>query len=253
MAEKKTAAKPSAKAVKTTTASKVKKADQEKETAAVNEKELTAKATDKKTDTADKKSTAAKKTAAKKTTAKKETVTKASSSKTAATSKSVKETKKTTAKKTTNKATAKKPAAAKSTNSAKTSAPKTTSKKAKLEQYQSHSMDTCIAMMQAMGVRYAYDDYAALLMNEADLKKIEEKIINDFKLTKEAFHYDDDGYDLDLVPVVLEKIAETIDFKASDYPQMEKDVADAVTYIIAGDAEKTGKNICWNSICGNAY
>ena len=36
MAEKKTAAKPSAKAVKTTTASKVKKADQEKETAAVN-------------------------------------------------------------------------------------------------------------------------------------------------------------------------------------------------------------------------
>ena len=246
MAEKKTAAKPSAKAVKTTTASKVKKADQEKETAAVNEKELTAKATDKKTDTADKKSTAAKKTAAKKTTAKKttakkETVTKASSSKTAATSKSVKETKKTTAKKTTNKATAKKPAAAKSTNSAKTSAPKTTSKKAKLEQYQSHSMDTCIAMMQAMGVRYAYDDYAALLMNEADLKKIEEKIINDFKLTKEAFHYDDDGYDLDLVPVVLEKIAETIDFKASDYPQMEKDVADAVTYIIAGDTEKNGE------------
>ena len=142
------------------------------------------------------------------------------------------------------KSTASKPAAKKTAAkkpAAKTTAAKTTSKKAKLEQYESLSLDTCIAMMQAMGITYTYDDYAATLMNEADLGAIEKKLLDDFRLTKTSFSYEDDGYDVDLIKVVLSKIADTVDFKASDYPKMEADAAAAITYVIGTDMEKDGE------------
>ncbi len=236
MAEKKNTAKASTKtAAKTSTTAKVKTAEQEKE--AVVENTVS---TEKKEPAV--KKTAAKKPAAKKTAkagteTKKETTVKAETKKTAAaktakTTKTGKETKKAAAK----------PAAKKTAAAAKpVAAPKATSKKAKMEQYQSFSMDSCIAMMQAMGVTYTYDMYAAALMDEADLKKIEKKIIDDFKLSKDAFNYDDDGYDLDLVMVVLEKIAETVDFKASDYPKMEEALSAAIAYEFGNDLEKDGE------------
>lgn len=168
-------------------------------------------------------------TAAKKAPAKKTTVAKKTTTKKAATAKK-EPAKKTTAKKTTEKKAAAKPAAAKAT-----------SKKVKVEQYESFSMDSCIAMMQAMGVHYSYDDYARELMNEADLKKIEQQLISDFKLNAEAFDYDNDGYDLDLIPVVLTKIAETVDFKASDYPKMAEQSKACIAYEMGSDFEKDGE------------
>ncbi len=238
MAEKKSTAKASTK----TAAAKAKPAEQKKE-AVVD------------TASTEKKAPAVKKTTtAKKATAKKETAVKAEAKKTATTKavkeeKAAKTTKTAAAKKTAQETkTVKKPAAKKAEAkpaakkaSAKPAAPKATSKKVKMEQYQNFSMDSCIAMMQAMGVTYNYDAYAAALMEEADLKKIEQKIINDFKLTKDAFHYDEDGYDIDLVMVVLEKIAETVDFKASDYPKMEEAVNAAIAYEFGSDLEKDGE------------
>ena len=96
-------------------------------------------------------------------------------------------------------------------------------------------------MMQAMGITYTYDDYAATLMNEADLGAIEKKLLDDFRLTKTSFSYEDDGYDVDLIKVVLSKIADTVDFKASDYPKMEADAAAAINYVIGTDMEKDGE------------
>ena len=53
--------------------------------------------------------------------------------------------------------------------------------------------------------------------------------------------YEDDGYDVDLIKVVLSKIADTVDFKASDYPKMEADAAAAINYVIGTDMEKDGE------------
>ena len=237
MAEKKSAAKPSTKAaVKETAQAKVKKADTKKEAGA----ESTAAAT--------KKKPSARKSGTVKKTTKTEPTVKAETKKTSA-AKAVKEEKPAAKKPAAKTAKAKAPAAGKSTASkpaakktaAKTTAAKTTSKKAKLEQYESLSLDTCIAMMQAMGITYTYDDYAAMLMNEADLGAIEKKLLDDFRLTKTSFSYEDDGYDVDLIKVVLSKIADTVDFKASDYPKMEADAAAAINYVIGTDMEKDGE------------
>ena len=237
MAEKKSAAKPSTKAtVKETAQAKVKTADTKKEAGA----ESTAAAT--------KKKPSARKSGTVKKTTKTEPTVKAETKKTSA-AKAVKEEKPAAKKPAAKTAKAKAPAAGKSTASkpaakktaAKTTAAKTTSKKAKLEQYESLSLDTCIAMMQAMGITYTYDDYAATLMNEADLGAIEKKLLDDFRLTKTSFSYEDDGYDVDLIKVVLSKIADTVDFKASDYPKMEADAAAAINYVIGTDMEKDGE------------
>lgn len=239
MAEKKSTAKASTK----TAAAKAKPVDQKKE-AAVDTASKEKKASAVKKTTTAKKSAAKKAPAVKAETKKSATATKTikeekvtKTTKTAPAKTAVQETK--TVKKTAAKKAEAKPAAKKA--SAKPAAPKATSKKAKMEQYQNFSIDSCIAMMQAMGVTYNYDAYAAALMEEADLKKIEQKIINDFKLTKDAFQYDEDGYDIDLVMVVLEKIAETVDFKASDYPKMEAAVNTAIAYAFGNDLEKDGE------------
>lgn len=239
MAEKKSTAKPSTKA------------------AAKSEAKAEVKTAGKGTETSKRKSAAAKKTTAKtaaKKPVKQESALKAETKQSASQSKSDNEVKKPVKKtavkksaekkestaKAEKKPAAKKAAAAKSTEK-KPAAKKATSKKVKLEQYESLSMDTCIAMMQAMGVTYAYDDYAAKLMQEADLKKIEKQLLEDFRLTKTSFHYDDDGYDIDLISVVLAKIADTIDFKASDYPKMEADAQEAIAYVCGEDLEKDGE------------
>ena len=102
---------------------------------------------------------------------------------------------------------------------------KKTAKQDKLAQYEKFSMDSCIAMMQAMGVTYTYDDYARELMHESDLAVIVAKINEDFRLNGDSFDYDEDGYDSDLTEVTVRKVADTMDFKASDFPKM----ADAAT------------------------
>lgn len=216
MAEKKPTARPSTKtAASKRAATKVQTEDKEKE-AAVKRTAKPAKP----------KAAAKKSGSVKTTTAKKETSSSAKTAKTAAKSE------KSAARKQT-KTAAKQPAA-------KASTAKATSKKEKQAQYEKLSLDTCLAMMQAMGIPYTYDDYAAEMMKEADLGKIEKKLLTDYHLTKTSFSYDEDGYDRDLVAVVLARIADTVDFKASDYPKMEAEAEQALLYVIGSDLEKDG-------------
>lgn len=111
----------------------------------------------------------------------------------------------------------------------------------KMAQYERFSLDSCIAMMQAMGVSYTYDDYARELMHESDPAVIVEKIKTDFRLEEDAFHYEEDGYDRDLTDVTVKKVADTMDFKASDFPKMADETAQACAYVLSDDLEKDGE------------
>ena len=118
---------------------------------------------------------------------------------------------------------------------------KKTAKQDKLAQYEKFSMDSCIAMMQAMGVTYTYDDYARELMHESDPAVIVAKINDDFRLNKDSFDYDEDGYDSDLTEVTVRKVADTMDFKASDFPKMADAAVAACAYVLSDDLEKDGE------------
>ena len=199
-ATKTTAAKAEAKPAVTTTA----KAETKTTTAKVEAKPA-AKTTAKKSTT--KKTVAKKATTAKKSPAKRATAAKAANKKIAA-------------KKATTKKTAKKPAI----------------NTEKIEQYKSFAMDTCFEMARAMGVNMDYDNYASLLLDNADIDALTKKVLDDFHVDTKAFTFEKDGYDADLIHVIFERVADTVDIKASDFEQIGKDVKAHAAYTIKDDA-----------------
>lgn len=158
------------------------------------------------------------KTAAKKTVTKKATAAKKAPAKRATAAKAA--NKKVAAKKATTKKTAKKPVV----NTAKT------------EQYNSFAMDTCFEMARAMGVNMDYENYASLLLDNADIDALTKKVLDDFHVDTKAFTFEKDGYDTDLIRVIFDRVADTVDIKASDFEQIGKDVKAHASYTIKDDA-----------------
>ncbi|MEG0274537.1 MAG: neurofilament protein [Longicatena sp.] len=112
---------------------------------------------------------------------------------------------------------------------------------AKSEKYAAYSLEECIAYMQAMGVMHSYEDYKMILMDEADLRKVEKNIVDGNALKDKSFDFDANGYDIDLVGVTLQKVEDTLDIKASDYPTIKKDMNQAIKATMSKDDEKNAK------------
>ena len=151
----------------------------------------------------------------------------------------VKETKKTTAKKAPAKKTTTKKTTTKKTTAAKTAKKSTTKKtdtKQKMEQYNQFSLDTCIDMAKAMGIDMGYDQYAQLLMDQSDTKEIVKTILEQYPIKADAFSYEEDGYDLDLLEVLVTKVAQTVTIKASDYAAMGKEIEAHEAYVISEES-----------------
>lgn len=181
-----------------------------------------------------KKKPAAKKTAAKKTTKKEESKEEAVK----AEDKPVKKVAKKTAAAKKAEPTAKK--AVKKTEEKKAAAKKAAPKKVdkeKLEAYAALSLDEAIQKAQAMGVQHVYEDYTRFLLDEADSKQIAKNIIDGNALSEKGFTYDKDGFDTDLISVVLEKVADTMDVKAMDYKELKKDITACLKAEMTADAE----------------
>ncbi|MDM8202859.1 neurofilament protein [Faecalicoccus acidiformans] len=142
-------------------------------------------------------------------------------------------TEKTAVKQTAAKKTATKKAPVKKAPEKKTA---TKTKKAdKIAQYEQFSLDTCIDMARAMGIEMGYDQYASMLLEEADEKKIAKSILDTYQLNAKSYSFDEDGYDVDLIPVLVSKVAGTVDIKASDFALMQKEIQDHAQYEILAD------------------
>ena len=115
---------------------------------------------------------------------------------------------------------------------------KKTTKKDKLAAYNALSLDECISRMHAMGVQHDYNAYSKFLLDEANLKTLEKNIIEGNKLDEKTFDFDKDGFDLDLISVTLEKVAETMDIKAMDFKTIKKDMNAAMKVKFSSDAEE---------------
>lgn len=142
--------------------------------------------------------------------------------------------------KTAGKTTAKKTTTKKKTPIKKTATRKTTVKKTdtaqKKEQYNQFSLDTCIDMARAMGIQMGYDEYAQMLMDQTDLKAMAQDILDRYHVTETSFNYEEDGYDADLLEVLMEKVAATVDIKASDFAQMGKEIQSHEAYQISKES-----------------
>ena len=178
----------------------------------------------------------AKKTVAKKAEPKKETKASAKKAET-------KKTTKTAAKKTTTKKAATKKATTKKVATKKTTAKKTTTKKVtvskaqqeKMNQYNSFSLDTCFEMARAMGVEVSYDDIESKLLDEVDTKVLAAKIVSDYGVQEKGFTFDKDGYDADLIQVIVDRIASSVVIKASDFKGIRAEIKKHQKYAIKDD------------------
>ncbi len=109
--------------------------------------------------------------------------------------------------------------------------------KKKLEAYQAKSLEECISLMQKMNVQYKYEDYYRLILDEANLKKLEKNIIEGNHIKDANYDFDTVGYDADLVMVTLNKVADTMDIKASDFKEWKKEIKAAMKFQYADDGE----------------
>lgn len=114
--------------------------------------------------------------------------------------------------------------------------PKKTSKAVKLAQYNNFAIDTCIDMARAMGVDMGYDQYANMLLEITDLKTIANNIIDKYDLKTKKFSFDEDGYDIDLIEVLVSKIADTVDIKAQDFIELGGIAKECMAYELSDDA-----------------
>ncbi|MGN1275751.1 MAG: hypothetical protein ACI4UK_01995 [Floccifex sp.] len=73
----------------------------------------------------------------------------------------------------------------------------------KLNQYHKISIHTCIRCAQTMGVPYDYGQYMALLI-QSNPEQIVLKLKKDYAL--DTFSFEEDGYDLDIISVILNRI-----------------------------------------------
>ena len=223
-----------------------------KKTTQVTKEDKTVKAPAKKAAT---KTTTVKKTAAKKkeTSVEKETKTvkqtptaktTKTSKKTAAANKEVKAPAKKTASKKASEVVSKKVEQKKEMpkkeapkkETVKKATPKKTTKAVKLAQYNNFAIDTCIDMARAMGVDMGYDQYANMLLEITDLKTIANNIIDKYDLKTKKFSFDEDGYDIDLIEVLVSKIADTVDIKAQDFIELGGIAKECLAYELSDDA-----------------
>ena len=173
------------------------------------------------------KKTAAKKAELKPAEEKKAEVKKAPAKKAAA--------KKAEAKPAEEKKTEVKKAPAKKTAAKKTTAKKTTTKKAttkkmtKEEQYTKLSIDTCFDLAKAMSMDVTRDSIIQQLILNPDVKSVAQDLVNKYQL-KGKFNFEDDGYDEDLVEVLVSKVYASADIKPQKAEDLQADVDHALNY-----------------------
>ena len=178
------------------------------------------------------KKTAAKKVEEKPAEEKKVEVKKAPAKKTAAKKAEEKpaEEKKAPAKKTATKKAPAKKAAAKKTTVKKTTTKKATTKKmTKEEQYAKLSVDTCFDLAKAMSMDVTRDSIIQQLVLTPDVKSVAQDLVNKYQL-KGKFKFEEDGYDEDLVEVLVSKVYATADIKPQKAEDLQADVDHALNY-----------------------
>lgn len=139
------------------------------------------------------------------------------------------------AKKAPAKKAAAKKAPAKKAAPKKAEAPKISDEEKKAS-YNAFELNTCIDMAKAMGIDMNYDDYAKLLMVIADPKEIEAEILKKYPVDASKLNYEEDGYDLSLLPVLIERIGDGMEVKASSF----KSLADKITAALAMELSDDG-------------
>lgn len=112
----------------------------------------------------------------------------------------------------------------------------------KLKHYNSFDLDTEIAMLQAMGIQKSKEDIQSMLIASDDEAQIALDLLDEAGIKPGDFDFEEDGYDYTLVPVVINRIGSTMDFKASDFKDITDEVKKAIDFKMTDDAMENAES-----------
>ena len=114
---------------------------------------------------------------------------------------------------------------------------KSTSKKT--DQYNKLSLDTCFDLIRFMGIELSQDEIVRGLMLNPDASKFSDELVKKYNL-KGKYKFEEDGYDEDLIHVVVQKVYDTTDVKPTSIEDLKADIDQAMAYLFIDDI-KDGK------------
>ena len=110
----------------------------------------------------------------------------------------------------------------------------------KEEQYNNLSLDTCLDLAKAMSSEITRDSIIQQLILNPDVQSVSKNIVNKYQL-KDKFKFEEDGYDADLIEVLVSKVFATAEIKPEKAEDLQADVNHALNYTytdIVADGEE---------------
>ncbi len=101
--------------------------------------------------------------------------------------------------------------------------------------YNAFNLDTIMEMANELGIEKTYDDYKKMLIANNDPEQIAKDLAQE--ATKaESFTFEEDGYDVDLIPVLVAKVSDTIDWDAANLLPLGDRIQEACAMELGEDA-----------------
>lgn len=101
--------------------------------------------------------------------------------------------------------------------------------------YNAFNLDTIIEMANELGIEKTYDDYKKLLIANNDPEQIAKDLAQEATKAK-SFTFEEDGYDVDLIPVLVAKVSDTIDWDAANLLPLGDRIQEACAMELGEDA-----------------
>ena len=109
------------------------------------------------------------------------------------------------------------------------------SKEEKTAAYNAFSTDTLLEMASELGLKKTADDLKALMKEDSDLAEIADELAKDAEKADD-FTFEDDGYDIDILPVLVARIYDSIDFSLVNPKTLKDRINAALALELTGDA-----------------
>ena len=109
------------------------------------------------------------------------------------------------------------------------------SKEEKTAAYNAFSTDTLLEMASELGLKKTADDLKALMKEDSDLAEIVDELAKDAEKADD-FTFEDDGYDIDILPVLVARIYDSIDFSLVNPKTLKDRINAALALELTGDA-----------------
>ncbi len=113
--------------------------------------------------------------------------------------------------------------------------PKKPAEEPKASAYNAFNLDTIIEMANELGIEKTYDDYKKLLIANNDPEQIAKDLAQEATKAK-SFTFEEDGYDVDLIPVLVAKVSDTIDWDAANLLPLGDRIQEACAMELGEDA-----------------